>query len=234
MGQAVQLSTASVPTDYCPPSIQAAWPYLVSLLLAELAGDGIIPSIGPTTPAPDDQDRPWFRINADGTPDRWYVFSGGSWIAKHPIAAGAIWMFAGLEADIVTHDGGEAGTVTPTTGPMWEKYSAADGRFPVGPGTIGTTTIGVGGTGGTHEHTLTMANIPPHTHGITGRPYVGTGNLSPAKVIIDDDYGSSDLTSSTDPAGGTGTPAAAQAINTLPPYIGIWFIRKTARTHWRL
>lgn len=234
MGQPVTLSTASVPAGYCGGSVQEVWPYLVALLTAELAGSNYTFNFGPTTPAPDDQDKPWFRTDSDGNPDRLYVFSDGVWLAKHPIPAGAVWMYEGLEADIETFDDGEAGTITATTGPMWEKVSAANGRFPVGPGTIGTTSIGVGGTGGTHEHTLTLDNIPPHTHGITGRPYTGTGNLTPAKPIVDDDYGSSDLTSSTDSAGGTGTPAAAQAINTLPPYFGIWFIRKTARTHYRL
>lgn len=232
MGQAVQLSTASVPEGYCGGPPQVAWPYLLSLVKAELVGDGIIPSIGVTTPAPDDQNRPWFRINADGTPDRWYVFSGGSWIARHPIAAGAIWMFAGLEADIVTHDGGEAGTATATTGPMWEKYSAADGRFPVGPGTIGSTTIGVGGTGGSGEHTLTLDEIPAHAHPFTAASYIGSGNKTPVKILGDDDWGADTITVA--PSAGGQSDGTTKAVNTLPPYFGIWFIRKTARTHYRL
>lgn len=232
MGQPVTLSTASVPSGYCPPSLQVAWPFLLSLVTAELAGSNYTFNYGPTTPAPDDQNKPWFRTDSDGNPDRWYVFSNGSWISKHPIPAGAVWMYEGLEADIETFDGGEAGTVTETTGPMWEKVTDANGRFPIGPGTVGSASIGVGDTGGSHEHTLALNNVPPHTHVIKGRPYTGTGNLSPARVIVDDDYGSSDLESATESSGGTS--GAAVAINHLPPYFGIWFIRKTARTHYRL
>lgn len=233
MGQAVNLSTASVPPEYCARGLQLDWPFLVSLLSAQMSGDGVIPSVGPTTPPPDDQDRPWFRINADGTPDRWYVYSNGAWISKHPIAAGAIWLFAGLEAEIETYDGGEAGTVTATTGPMWEKYSAADGRFPIAPGTVGSTAIGVGDTGGTHEHTLTLEEIPAHKHTVTGRAYIGTGNLTPPKAIVDDDYAATDITVDTSTVGGQ-SDGTTKKVNTLPPYIGLFLIRKTARSHYRI
>lgn len=236
MGQAVALSTASVPTDYCPPSLAVAWPFLVGLMSAELTGANSTFNFGPTTPAPDDQDKPWFRTDGDGNPDRLYVFSDGSWISKHPIAAGAVWMFDGLEADIETYDGGEAGTVTATTGPMWEKYSAMNGRFPVGPGTIGTGTgavnVGVGGTGGAHEHTLALDEIPKHSHPFTAASYVDGGNNTPVKIIGDDDWGNDTITVDT-PAGGQ-TDGTTKAVNTLPPYSGIWFIRKTARTHYRI
>lgn len=234
MGQAVQITTSSVPTGYCPANLQEAWPFLVSLLLAELAGSNSTFNFGPTTPAPDDQDKPWFRTNTDGTPDRLYVFSNGYWISKHPIPAGAVWMYEGLEATIETFDGGEAGVVTATSGPMWEKVDEMDGRFPIGPGTVGSTLIGVNDTGGTHEHTLDMENIPKHSHAIDGRPYVGTGNVTPVKVIIDDDYNPAVTNSQNTGDAGGQSDGTAKVISHLNPYRGIFFIRKTSRSNYRI
>lgn len=233
MGAPVTISTASVPAEHCVRPVQEEWPFLVSLLTAELSGSNNTFNYGPTTPAPDDQNKPWFKTDASGNPDRWYVYSGGQWLSKHPDAAGKVIMYEGTEGSIDTFDGGEAGTVTATTGPMWEKVSAANGRFPVGPGTIGSTTIAVGGTGGTGEHTLTLDEIPSHSHTITGRAYIATGNLTPVKPIIDDDYASVDLVVNTGTAGGQ-PDGTTKAVNTLPPYLGIWLIRKTARTHYRV
>lgn len=234
MGQPVTVSTASVPTDYCYRGPQLDWPFFVSLLMAELAGANYTFNFGPTTPAPDDQDKPWFRTNVDGTPDRLYVYSGGSWVAKHAIPAGAVWLYEGAEGSIPTFDGGEAGVVTATTGPMWEKVSQLDGRFPIGPGTVGSTTIGVGDTGGTHEHTLLTENIPAHTHTIPeGANYVGSGNLIPPRIIIDDDYGTTKTNLLTGSYGGQ-ADGTTKVVSHLNPYRGIFFIRKTARTHYRI
>lgn len=234
MGQPVTISTASVPEGYCGGTLQTVWPFLISLMQAELAGANSTFNFGPTTPAPDDQDKPWFRTNADGTPDRLYVYSGGSWVAKHAIPAGAVWLYEGSEGSIPTFDGGEAGVVTATGGPMWEKVSQLDGRFPIGPGTVGSTTIGVGDTGGTHEHTLTMENIPKHTHSIDGRPYIGTGNITPVKVIIDDDYNPAVTNAQDTGSAGGQSDGTTKVVPHLNPYRGIFFIRKTARTHYRI
>lgn len=233
MGQAVNISTASVPASYCAGSLPETWAFLVGLLSAELAGANSTFNFGPTTPAPDDQDKPWFRTNTDGTPDRLYVYSSGAWISKHPIPAGAVWLYEGLEASIETFDGGEAGVVTATTGPMWEKVDEMDGRFPIGPGTVGSTVIGVGDTGGTHEHTLTTENIPAHTHSITGRGYTGTGNLTPLQILIDDDYSTTETQKSTGSYGGQ-ADGTTKVVSHLNPYRGMFFIRKTARTNYRL
>lgn len=233
MATPVTISTASVPASYCANSIQVAWPFLVSLLTAELAGLNNTFNDGDTTPAPDDQNRPWLPTSFSGVnpPAFVYKFVDGVWIMPNPNPTGLVAMYQGSEASIDTFDGGEAGTVTATTGPMWQKVSAIDGRFPIGPGTVGTTSIGIGATGGTGEHTLALDEIPAHTHPFTGRDYIGSGNLSPAKVIIDDDYGGTENTVATS-AGGQGD-GSTKAVNTMPPYLGIWFIVRTARKYYR-
>lgn len=45
---------------------------------------------GSTTPAVEDQDKPWFRLNASGTPDSIYIYANGFWV-KMPPSPGAEW-----------------------------------------------------------------------------------------------------------------------------------------------
>lgn len=229
MGQPVTISTASVPSDFCPTSFAQAWPFGVSLLQAELSGNNFSFNYGPTTPGPDDRDKPWFRTNADGTPDRWYVYVSGAWIAKNPTPVGATWIFTGIEADITTFDGGEAGAVTATTGPMWERDTAFDARFPVGVGTLpSTATIAVTGTGGEEKHKLIEEEIPAHDHNL---PIVMSTKVSPKTLHAES--GSEVGGVAPEVFGGDSTGATVEH-NNLPPYVGVFFIRKTARLYYRL
>lgn len=236
MGQQINISTSDIPSSYCPPDFASAWAFGVAHLIGELPGNLTTFNYGPDTPDPDNQDKPWFKTDVNYLPERWYVYSGGAWVSKHPDFAGKVVMWEGAEADIVTLDGGEAGTVTAVTGPMWEKVSEMDGRFPVGPGTLAGSPVAVGGIGGSHEHVLDLEQVPPHTHPITGRAYTGSGNLSPTKIIIDDDYASTDQTAATGSTGGKtdGVTTTTKAVNHIPPYRAIFFIRKTARGWYRI
>lgn len=234
----VNITTASVPQGFCWTTTQEAWPQLVALLSGNLTQD---PSwnIGPDTPAPEDQGKPWFRYNADGTPDKAYVFVSGVWASKHPAAPGTVIMWEGAETDIPTFDGGEVAAVTPFTGPMWERVTEMDARFPLGPGTLPSTlVVAVGDTGGEEKHSLTEAELAPHTHTVRA-------------VLADTDGGTqvqrlrnmavSEVSSNqtvTDPTGGVITPPATTAVvsphNTMPPYNAIWFLRKSARSFYRV
>src|SRR5574342_502464 len=129
----VLLSTAVVPTDFCFTSWQESWPSLVALLSGQFNRSGTGINFGNQVPAMIDQDKPWFRTNSDGTPDRLYSFSGGLWLAKHPLPPGAVIMYEGTEASIETFDGGEGGPIGPTFGAFWEKVSEMNARSPIGP-----------------------------------------------------------------------------------------------------
>lgn len=211
--------------------MQAVWPFLVGLLSADLAGNLNTFNYGADTPAPDDQDKPWLKLDASGNPDKWYVFSGGSWISRHPVAAGLIQIYDGNAGTIDTFDGGEAGAVTATTGPMWERVTAMDGKFPLGIGTLESgAVVAVTNTGGKEKHVLTRAELPA----------VQIDTVSARRTNVADG-GSATVTV---PAGGTGsfitdTPLPTEELgdgeahNNLPPYYGVIFLRKTARTHYR-
>lgn len=235
MSQPVTISSASVPTDYCPSTLQTAWPFLVGLLSAELAGENATYVKGPTTPAsPDDQDKPWLRLNSDGTMDRWYVYHGGVWIARHPFPTGAIIIYDGAEASIDTYDGGEAGTVTATTGPMWERVTALNARFPLGVGTLPSgTAVAVTNTGGEEKHTLIEEEIPAHTHALHYTPNHATDNGAGPDIEVFRTATASDPSLSPDSFGGDADNETV-AHNTMPPYYTVFFLKKTARQFYRL
>lgn len=229
-GQTVTITSATIPSDYCPASWSEGWAFSVPQLIAMLAGNNFSFNYGPDTPAPDDQDKPWLKTDASFVPDKWYTYVGGSWISKHPIPAGAVWMYEGVEASIDTYDGGEAGTVTATTGPMWEKVSALNGRFPLGPGTLESgTAVAVTNTGGAEKHELVEAELPHIAIQSRQRNDLVDGGGSIA--LLDHDTVGTVVT--VDEFGGD-EDGATTPHNNMPPYYGIFFIRKTARTHYRI
>lgn len=223
---AVTITTSDVPASFCHGSWQTTWPALVALLSAELSGNVQTFNFGNVTPDAEDRDKPWFRVNADGTPDKLYSYSSGSWLALHPMAPGLVLMYEGSEGSIATLDGGESGTVSASTGPFWERVTAMDARFPVGPGTTANgTSILIGDTGGADEVALTEAQLPSHSHtfnvGATGDD--GQGTFIDVRL----DAPNTPRQKTTQPTGDD------EAHTNMPPYRGIWFVRRTGRLYYR-
>lgn len=231
MGQPINLTFASgIFANYCFTSYQQLAVDLVNGIAGEVAGSASFFNFGNTTPAPDDRDKPWLRTNADGTPDKVYTFVNGAWVALHPMAVGSRILYGGSEASITTFDGGEAGAITATTGPMWQKVSAADAKFLIGPGTLPSgTVIAVGGTGGEEEVELEEENIPLHE--IQGYALADGANLTPNALISDDDRVTTPTTA--DSFGGD-TNGATTPHNNMPPFIAMFVIERTARSHYRI
>lgn len=230
----IDISTASVPEGWCNKTLQEIWPLLVSLIEAQLAGTLNTFNDGDTTPVPNDQDKPWMPPGFSGSnpPAAVYHYINGAWIMPHPVASGIGTMYWGTEVSITTLDGGEAGVVTDTTGPMWEKVSALDGRIPMGPGTLtpSTRTLAVTGTLGVDEHTLTrneLPNIQVDTP-LKRRTDLVDGGSSTA--LFEPSFVLPSAVSVDVPAEplGSGEPH-----ENLPPVYGTWFIRRTARKYYR-
>lgn len=122
-------------------------------------------NIGPTKPAPEFQAYPWLNTNDN----RWYVFNG-VWRSPNNYNTNERRLWVGDLTQLVTYDGGTAGTVSPTTGPMWIEATEFQGRSPMGVGNIPSTTgpvaITVTQQYGVGEYTLTDANgaVGSHTH----------------------------------------------------------------------
>lgn len=223
----------TVPANLACVISNEKWQELVALLRVS----GIQASFynyGNTTPAPAMRIWSWRRLNSDGTPDRWYDFAGGQWLSPHALPPGAVMMYGGNLASIDTFDGGEAGAVSATTGPFWERLTDMDAKFPIGPGTLPSTTVlAVGDAGGEEKHSLTEAEMPPHLHEVEGSGFDDGNVQSQRHVLIDDEHNDLSHKRNTNLTGGTGSPVAVTAHNTMPPYRAIWFIRRTTRLHYR-
>lgn len=224
----VIITTAAPPADYCPSSFAEGWTFGASLLIGSLSGENNTYVVSATTPAVADQDKVWVRIDSAGRLLRIYKFSGGAWVSPHPAFAGMVVMWEGNPGDIPTLDGGEAGTVTSTTGPMWERVTEMDARFPIGPGTLPSTlALNVGDTGGEEEVELEEENLPLHEiEGYALEEGAGRSN----RLISDDDRVNTATT-----ADSFGGDADGNTVphNNMPPYRVINFIRKTARGWYR-
>jgi hypothetical protein len=205
----------------------ALWPELVGLLTANLNGALNVFNYGNSTPAPADQDKPWIRTDASGYPTGLWVYKGGFWLQKHPQVPGQVIMWEGDITTLDTFDGGESAVVSLTTGPMWERVTALNGRFPLGIGTQITsgTAITQGLTGGEEDHVLTVSEIPPHMHIVNATPDSsgGTGGDRLRRVTTP-----ANATETTQDTGG------GLAHNNLPPWLGIGFIRRSARQYYRI
>jgi hypothetical protein len=130
---------------------------------AILAGGLAYYNYGSDTPSVENQGFPWFRT----TDGRWYFFSG-SWKSPVNYSTYERRLFVGSTTDLLTYDGGAAGTVTATTGPMWEVDTDFAGRSPMAPGDIPSAnpakTLAVGENYGEGAHTMTEEELAPHDH----------------------------------------------------------------------
>ncbi|MDR1054486.1 MAG: hypothetical protein LBL90_01370, partial [Prevotellaceae bacterium] len=109
----------------------------------------------------------------------------------------------------------------------WEIFYQMSGRFPVAAFHLssdeGLTKYSLGNTGGEEKHTLTIAEMPAHNHGLNinygdARHGDGGNSYSPAKYIGHDV--SAHWTGTTNHAGSGGSH------ENRPPYFAIYFIKK--------
>lgn len=225
----IAITTLDVPSNFCHQNWQVSWSFLVGLLRAE--AEGLAYNFGNTTPAAIDRDKGWFRTNADGTPDGWYAYANGNWLMRALLPApGAIILWDGSAAGIDTLDGGEVGAVTTTTGPFWERVTAMDAKFPLGPGTLpGGTVVNVGDTGGAEDVTLDLDQIPSHDHGIPNKKLL---HQTLSSGILEQGSGNN-ISLATFQAEGGDSNDVTVAHNNMPPWRGIFFIRRTQRIYHR-
>lgn len=228
----VQISTSSVPVGFCFVDFQTSWPQLVGLL-SGTADVSVNLHIGEAAPA--DLTKAWLKT-ISGVPDRLYYFASGVWLAKHPIPVGFTMLApAGTApADIDTLDGGEAGAVTAFTGPMWEEDTDFAAMFPIGPGTFPSgTALTEGDTGGEETHALTTAELAPHSHVVLAAQSNTAGGsdvqrLRPESTEADSDVNTANTGGDPVTPGLNGKPH-----NTVPPFRVRYFLKRTARTHYR-
>ncbi len=232
MSTPVTAIPGTFPAGFCPQSPQEFYTEFFRISSWNVASDftGVIKSN--TQPDADNTDKVWYRLNADSSPDKIFIYYNGTWVSPHAVPASSqeIRIWSGNLTALDTYDGGAAGVVTDLSGPMWERATDYDGRFLLGAGTLDGTgdTVNIGDEGGSDQVTLTEANLPTHvvqtkvnrtgTDDLTGAFTGGAGTPQPdpelATITLDSEPVGSDVPTST-----------------IPPYKTIYWIQRTARIY---
>jgi hypothetical protein len=242
------LTAPSLPTNYCPLSYQNLANDIIEgtqVTFNSTIGNSFF-NFGPSIPAINNRIYPWLDENG-----QWWIFDQGFWVYKNTVVAGGYdrRIFVGTTTDLLSYDGGDGTvTATPTTGPMWMVDTLFDARFPVGVGAFAASgAVAVLGTAtstsivGEDQHLLTTAEMPTHTHQVSIKTFGHSGSDGES-VAADGGKSSPTLTnnvtvfpsSTLDPdvdaiAANTGGNAAH---NNLPPFCGVYFIKRTIRVYY--
>jgi len=240
--QQVILQAGSVPTETCFESIQQLYNTFINNTTAYVAGGYSLFNYGDATPSVDDQDRPWIRT-IGSYPDRIYSFVSGQWISKHSVPAGShvrqIWV--GSEAQLKIYDGGEDADAKTMSGPFWEIDTAMSAKFPVGVGDFASgSEVELKGSGGEEKHKLTIEEMPPHNH---ANPDAADKNVWHDGQAGPDGTRSKHFGDGPSMAGitfaqnllkdtGGNSSGVVDGHNNLPPYYGVYFIKRTSRIYY--
>ena len=223
----ITLTAPSLPANYCPASYQKLANDIIGGTQATFnstIGNSFF-NFGPTYPAINNRIYPWLDENG-----QWWIYDQGFWLRKNPVtAAYERRIYVGTTTDLLSYDGGDGtATATTTTGPMWMVDTLFDARFPVGAGAFAASgAVAVLGTAtstsivGEDQHTLTVPEIPAHTH-----------NFFPLVTADANNGGANGVQYGTTANVATSSTGGGAAHNNLPPFYGVYFIKRTARVYY--
>lgn len=184
-----------------------------------------------TTPSATQRNYLWFNTNDDRT-YRWDA-TIGAWVIRHEISPGnndrRLWV--GTTTQLETYDGGASGTVGDAAGPMWEVDTGPAAKFLIGVGSLPSgTAIAVRGTGGNETVTLEVENLPEIDkleESLTD-PGIANNFFSQSQTTFG--TGAVDVDSDAPWIKRT-TQGEEEAFTIVPPYFGIYVIKRTARVY---
>lgn len=239
----LKIIPGTLPSGYCYPSDpQTLNNDILTRATVSLSSTSFTVIItSASQPPATDRDKLW--MNTDD--DRLYRWYDAAWISKHPFeASGKVrYWYTGSIAEMVTFDGGDAGTPGLNTGPMWEEDTDYVGRVPLHAGALPTsgTVTALDTEGGADQITLADINTPPHVHdgiayirGISGATSSDpSGNSS---VFYHEDSGHTTNAADTFNDAGLRTNeivgTSGEAFDSMNPYrVGYW-IKRTGRVNY--
>jgi hypothetical protein len=230
----ITLTPPSLPIGYCPTNYQQLANDVISGTQANFnssIGNSFF-NFGPTTPTLNNQVYPWLDENGN-----WWIYKDGYWLRQHPIAAGSAErrIYVGTTTDLQTYDGGNTNAPSNWSGPMWQVDTLFEARFPVGAGTFASSgVVSVNGTttstavAGEDKHTLVTSEMPSHTHQILDQ-YINLTQRGSADTSVFSATNRSEGVANLLPTTSSGGDAAH---NNLPPFYGVYFIKRTARVYY--
>jgi hypothetical protein len=233
--QSVILQKGTVPPDACFNNVSELYDLFIGTTTAYVNGNYSLFNYGENKPSTDDTDKPWIRT-VGNLPDRVYVYASGYWLSKHQTPAGGderrIWV--GSLADLKTYDGGADEDVNDFSGPFWEVDDAMSARFPVGVGEFDASgEVAVTETGGEDKHTLVSDALPDHTHNFTvNKSVTGDDAAGPQQILMADR--NINATGGVQPDVTVDGGGGGLAHNNLPPYYGVYFIKRTGRIYYAI
>ena len=225
----ITLTPPSLPTNYCPLSYQNLANDIIGgtqAVFNSTVGNSFF-NFGPTVPSINNRIYPWLDENG-----QWWIFKQGVWVYKNPVtAAYERRIYVGTTTDLLSYDGGDGTAVAGDTfGPMWEVDTEFAARFPVGVGAfVASGAVAVMGKAtstaivGEDKHTLTVSELAAHTHNV-GR-YVNDSRSGGDPKFMD-------LTLGTGTVGISSSTGGDAAHNNLPPFYGVYFIKRTTRIYY--
>ena len=226
----ITLTPPSLPVSYCPLNYQNLANDIIGgtqAVFNSTVGNSFF-NFGPTVPSINNRIYPWLDENG-----QWWIFKQGVWVYTNPVVESGYErrIFVGTTTDLLSYDGGDGTAVVGDTfGPMWMVDTLLDARFPVGAGTFVTSgAVAVNGTAtstsvvGEDKHTLTVSELAAHTHNV-GR-YVNDSTSGGDPKFMD-------LTLGTGTVGISSSTGGDAAHNNLPPFYGVYFIKRTTRIYY--
>jgi hypothetical protein len=229
----ITLTPPSLPVGYCPTNYQQLANDVISGTQATFnssIGNSFF-NFGASVPALNNQVYPW--LDEDGN---WWIYKDGYWLRKNPVAIGSSErrVYVGTTTDLQTYDGGNTNAPSNWSGPMWEVDTLFEARFPVGAGTFAASgVVSVNGTttstavAGEDKHTLVTSEMPKHSHTMTWDSQdTAGGNQLKTLYLGPDANAFNDIVKSSGDAGGDA------AHNNLPPFYGVYFIKRTSRVYY--
>jgi hypothetical protein len=223
----ITLTPPSLPVGYCPTNYQQLANDVISGTQATFnssIGNSFF-NFGASVPALNNQVYPW--LDEDGN---WWIYKDGYWLRKNPVAIGSSErrVYVGTTTDLQTYDGGNTNTLSNWSGPMWEVDTEFEARFPVGAGTFAASGVVVvqgkvtsTAVAGEDKHTLTVPEIPAHSH-----------NFFPLVTADANNGGANGVQYGTTANVATSSTGGDAAHNNLPPFYGVYFIKRTSRVYY--
>jgi hypothetical protein len=220
-------------SGFCPATLQDMLNGFSAVQTVTFPGSFTGVWVSPT--APSDTTLAWQKLDSLGRPVGLYAFASGAWLSRHPMVPGSIMLWDGALPNFTTFDGGDGSALSVQSGPTWEECTNLRAKFPLGVGTlpVSGTVVNVTNTGGTEKEdiTLTVPNLPPHLHtckGSTGdAPGSGSNFFAVDRSATDPPPSPVDI--DTENTGGTSGAAVPIPVTHMPPYMGVYFLRRTTR-----